>query len=215
MNVTDNPSEQDSAPAAGDDGTAEMAAAVAAAVGGTVAQSALGTAKVAVAVDGWLEAITTARDEIGLDFFSFLSAIDWVKETSVGEGVEDPDAIEERFEVLCMLSTTTDARKVAFSVDLPKDNPSLPTLSGVFAGAEWHERETAEMFGIDFVGHPKLIKLYLPDAFEGHPLLKSYPLLSREVKPWPGKVDVEGMPSTENPEAPPVDVAGDAEGSDE
>jgi NADH-quinone oxidoreductase subunit C len=70
------------------------------------------------------------------------------------------------------------------------------------------------MFGIDFEGHPNLAHLYLPDGFQGHPLLKSYPLLSREVKPWPGTVDVEAMPggsddeeeasdgpSEENPEA--------------
>ena len=43
--------------------------------------------------------------------------------------------------------------------------------------------------------------MYLPDAFEGYPLRKSYPLLSREVKPWPGTVDVEGMPTTDNEEA--------------
>ena len=61
-------------------------------------------------------------------------------------------------------------------------------------GANWHEREAHEMFGIDFVGHPNLIKLYLPDGFEGYPLQKSFPLLTREVKPWPGTVDVEGMP---------------------
>ena len=64
------------------------------------------------------------------------------------------------------------------------------------------------MFGINFDGHPDLTNLYLPDAFEGHPLRKSYSLLSREVKPWPGKVDVEDMPSTENPEAAPADSAG-------
>jgi NADH-quinone oxidoreductase subunit C len=81
----------------------------------------------------------------------------------------------------------------------------------VYAGANWHEREAYEMFGIDFTGHPQLTKLYLPDGFEGHPLRKSYPLLAREVKPWPGMVDVEGMPgqgddaadgpTEENPEA--------------
>jgi NADH-quinone oxidoreductase subunit C len=68
------------------------------------------------------------------------------------------------------------------------------------------------MFGIDFQGHPHMRKLYLPEGFVGYPLRKSFPLLTREVKPWPGKVDVEGMPgqgdeaegdepSTENPEA--------------
>ena len=96
---------------------------------------------------------------------------------------------------------------VVLSTTIGKDDPVLDTLSGVYGGADWHEREAAEMFGIDFTGHPNLVKLYLPDAFEGHPLRKTFPLLSREVKPWPGTVDVEDMPegaadapSTENPE---------------
>jgi NADH-quinone oxidoreductase subunit C len=186
------------------DTTAELAATVAAAVGGTVVQSEFATAKVAVARDNWVEALTAARDDAGLDFFSWLSAIDWTRDTTLGEGVEDAEGTVERFEVLCMLSTTADDRRVTFSVDLPKEDASLQSASSVFGGAEWHERETAEMFGIDFVGHPHLIKLYLPSEFEGYPLLKSFPLLSREVKPWPGKVDVEGMPGTENPEAPPA-----------
>jgi NADH-quinone oxidoreductase subunit C len=57
------------------------------------------------------------------------------------------------------------------------------------------------MFGIDFRGHPNLIHLYLPEQFEGHPLRKSFALGAREVKPWPGHVDVEDVPSTENVEA--------------
>jgi NADH-quinone oxidoreductase subunit C len=102
---------------------------------------------------------------------------------------------------------------VIFSTDLAKAEPKVSSLVDVYAGANWHEREAAEMFGIDFQGHPHLRKLYLPEGFVGYPLRKSFPLLSREVKPWPGKVDVEGMPgqadddaeadepSTENPEA--------------
>ena len=42
--------------------------------------------------------------------------------------------------------------------------------------------------------HPNLTKMYLPDDYEGNPMLKSFELISREVKPWPGEVDVEGMP---------------------
>ncbi|MBA2625721.1 MAG: NADH-quinone oxidoreductase subunit C, partial [Acidimicrobiia bacterium] len=61
-----------------------------------------------------------------------------------------------------------------------------------------------EMFGIGFAGHPYLANLYLPGAFEGHPLRKDFPLLAREVKPWPGLVDVEAMPG--EPE-PPTDDA--------
>lgn len=65
----------------------------------------------------------------------------------------------------------------------------------IYAGADWHERETWEMFGITFTGHPGLRHIYLPGDFEGHPLRKDYPLLSRMVKPWPGIVDVEPMPT--------------------
>jgi NADH-quinone oxidoreductase subunit C len=67
------------------------------------------------------------------------------------------------------------------------------------------------MFGIVFEGHPKLDNLYLPDGFEGHPLRKTFPLLSREVEPWPGTVDVEAMPGTENVEADGAEAEAEAE----
>jgi NADH-quinone oxidoreductase subunit C len=74
---------------------------------------------------------------------------------------------------------------------------AMATWTGVYAGADWHERETWEMYGIDFVGHPELKHIYLPSEFEGHPLRKDFPLLPRVVKPWPGIVDVEPMPGEE------------------
>ena len=160
-----------------------------------------GTVHVYVSRDQWIAAATTARDEAGLDFFSWLSAVDWAKEVAVGEPVEDVDNLEERFEVLCRLSSETTTDALILSVSLDKDDAVLDSLTSVYAGAAWHEREAAEMFGIDFSGHPNLINLYLPQAFEGHPLLKSFALGTREVKPWPGLVDVEELPSTENVEA--------------
>ena len=108
------------------------------------------------------------------------------------------------------LSTGKTNASVTLSTDLPKDDARIETLVDVFGGANWHEREAAEMFGIEFDGHPNLNKLYLTDEFEGHPVRKSYPLLSREIKPWPGMVDVEDMPSTENPEADAEGIAGDS-----
>jgi NADH-quinone oxidoreductase subunit C len=57
------------------------------------------------------------------------------------------------------------------------------------------------MYGFDFVGHPNLIHLYLPGQFEGFPLRKDFPLLAREVKPWPGLVDVEPFPESAEAEA--------------
>lgn len=183
----------------------DLAASVASAVGGE-AHFAFGTAKIKVAATDWVSVLTSARDEFGMVFFSWLSAIDWSNKVEVGDPLTEP--VEERFEVLAAVGDLSVGRLLIFSTDLEKDKPSIGSLVPVFPGANWHEREAHEMFGIDFVGHPRLVKLYLPDGFEGHPLRKSFPLLTREVKPWPGKVDVEGMPgqpddepSEENPEA--------------
>ena len=151
------------------------------------------TVRIAVARDQWVETIIAAREE--LELFSWLSAIDWSKDVAVGEGVAEPDELVERFEVLCRLSSVQSDAGAIFVTTLSKDDPSVGSLAPHIGGAEWHEREAHEMFGIDFIGNTNLIPLYLPDDFEGNPLLKSYPLISREVKPWPGDVDVEAMPA--------------------
>jgi NADH-quinone oxidoreductase subunit C len=188
----------------------EYALRVAETVGGSI-EAALETVKVSVPADAWVETLTKARGELGLVFFSWLAGVDWTNDVAVG----DPPAeeVEERFEVMCTVGDLTEGRRVTFSTTLPRENPTLDTLVGVYAGANWHERECREMLGIEFAGHPEPENLYLPDSFQGNPLLKSYRLLSRDVKPWPGKVDVEGMPdedgdgdagdgpSTENPGA--------------
>ncbi len=160
-----------------------------------------GTVHIYVDRDNWIAAATAARDEAELGFFSFLSAVDWSKEVAVGEPADDVDNLEERFEVLCRLSSDTEPKALILSTSLDKEDAWLDSLTSVYGGAAWHEREAAEMFGIDFHGHPNLINLYLPQAFEGHPLRKSFALGTREVKPWPGHVDVEDLPSTENVEA--------------
>lgn len=160
-----------------------------------------GTVHIYVSPDRWVEAATIARDEVELGFFSWLSAVDWSKEVAVGEPADDIDNLEERYEVLCRLSSPVDDSAVILSTSLAKDAARLDSLVSVYGGASWHEREAAEMFGIDFQGHPNLVNLYLPQEFEGHPLRKSFALGSREVKPWPGRVDVEELPSTENKEA--------------
>ena len=165
------------------------------------------TVRVRVSRDSWTDSIRLVRDEAELPFFSWLTAVDWSKEVAVGDGVDDPDSLEERFEVMCRLSSVVDASSAHIVADLPKDDAVIDSLVPLFGGAAWHEREAAEMFGITFTGHPNLTHLYLPDAFEGHPLRKSFALLSREVKPWPGMVDVEGMPEGGNPEVGDGDQA--------
>ena len=174
---------------------------VAEVVGG-VAEILHDTVKVTLANDRWVSAHSVARDELDLVFFSWLSAIDWANEVEAGDALKDE--VEERLELLSTVGDLTEGKRVTFSTTLDSGLPTVATLVDVYAGANWHEREAAEMFGIEFIGHPNPTKIYLPDGFIGNPLRKSYPLLSREVKPWPGTVDVEGMPegpSTENPEA--------------
>ena len=176
---------------------------------------------VRVAVDAWKKAAEVLRFQLGYDYFSFLSAIDWMPHTwpnpKVVEGDGDGEAEEEpepapavsaedgwqtgvaggdtRFQLLARVYSISRKNSVLLKCDLDDEAPQAPTWHEVYPGADWHERETWEMFGIEFAGHPGLRHLYLPSGFEGFPLRKDFPLLSREVKPWPGLVDVEGFPA--------------------
>ena len=181
--MTDNPSDA-AAPA---ERFAEMA-------GTTAWGDEFGTVKLRVPRERWVEAHRALADE--LPFFSWLSAVDWAREVAVGDPPQDEE-IEERFEILSRITDVGPGHGVVLSTDLPKDDAVVDSISGVYGGGDWHEREAAEMFGIEFAGHPNLVGLYLPEGFEGHPLRKSYALLSREVKPWPGDVDVEDLPATD------------------
>ena len=209
--MTDSPSEPaqevaagDAAPGSSDDGggAAAFAEHLAAVVGATAWHAEHETVRLEVPRERWLDALRAARDDADLPFFSWLSAIDWSREVAVGEPVADSAALSERYEVMARLSSIRDATGAHFVATVPKDDPWIDSIVPLFAGAAWHEREAAEMFGIDFRGHPNLVKLYLPDSFEGFPLRKSYPLLAREVKPWPGMVDVEAMPGEESDAGP-------------
>ncbi len=162
-----------------------------------------------VSQEAWRRTAETCR-RLGFDYFCFLSAIDWAvspfgrsenspldppkPEATTDMGAPGVTGGETRFQLLARVYSIARRAGITFKADLPDDGPVAETWSGVYAGANWMERETHEMFGIGFAGHPYLVNLYLPGAFEGHPLRKDFPLLAREVKPWPGLVDVEAMP---------------------
>ena len=107
---------------------------------------------------------------------------------------------ETRFQLLARVYSIGDRVGVTLKADVPDDTIAIDSWSEIYAGANWHEREAWEMFGVTFTGHPNLKKLYLPGDFEGFPLRKDFPLLARMVKPWPGIVDVEGMPGVADDE---------------
>jgi NADH-quinone oxidoreductase subunit C len=185
---------------------------------------------VRVTADSWRAAGEFARDRLGCTYFDFLSAIDWMpspfgrdmnaqEDVVAGtEGVDESQAVMEqgvaggdtRFQMLARVDAPDEGYGLFLKCDVEGDRPAIDTWVPVYAGANWHEREAAEMFGIDFTGHPHLVKLYLPGAFEGHPLRKDFPLLSRRVKPWPGIVDVEQMPGDDQDDEGAVSEGSDA-----
>ncbi len=163
---------------------------------------------VRVRTDAWRSSLETLRDRLGLTYFCFLSAIDWLP-SPYGRGEDDPteppperDATVRpgyaggatRMQVFARVASPVTHVGVIVKADVPDDTRSVASVASVYAGANWHEREAHEMFGIRFDGHPDLRNLYLPADFEGHPLRKDFPLLARMVKPWPGIVDVEPLP---------------------
>lgn len=130
-----------------------------------------------------VDVMTTLRDHPGLEcrFFTFLSAIDRSE-------LDDEDGGAP---LVVLIHVYSPERVVHVNVHVPLDfdRPVCPSISSVYSGALWHERETHEMFGIDFEGHPRLVGLYLPEDFEGHPLRKAFKLPTRTVKEWPGAKD--------------------------
>ncbi len=109
---------------------------------------------------------------------------------------------ETRFQVMLRLTSSTEHRSVVLRADLTDDSPTVASIASIYGGANWHERETWEMFGFWFDGHPNLVHIYLPGSFEGYPLRKDFPLLAREVKPWPGLINVEPIAGEADDETP-------------
>lgn len=165
---------------------------------------------VRVRTDAWCDAGLALRD-MGFHYFCFLSAIDWMP-SPYGRGEDDPTAPppertteivqgytggETRFQVFARLTDLERHVGITIKADVPDaadGDHVIDSWVTNYAGANWHERECHEMFGIRFAGHPDLRNMYLPTDFEGHPLRKDFPLLARLVKPWPGIVDVEPLP---------------------
>ncbi len=173
---------------------------------------------VRVAPGAWAEAGRVCKAQLGLTYFCFLSAIDWMQADLGAEELWDPEAAppegagdgpgrwqtglaggRTRFQVFARLYDVVRHVGITLKADAGDEAPRADSWVPLFRGADWHEREAWEMYGIEFDGHPGLRHLYLPGAFEGFPLRKDFPLLAREVKPWPGLVNVEGLPGEDEP----------------
>lgn len=167
-----------------------------------------------VTADVWSDTAAFLRTGMGFAFFNFLSALDWMpspfgrdmdSQVDLSLGLDEKSEIDStleqgttggdtRFQVFARVNDVVNHRALTIKADVPDDTLTVPSWVATYGGANWHEREAWEMFGISFEGHPGLRHIYLPGEFEGNPMRKDYPLLARRVKPWPGIVDVEAMP---------------------
>jgi len=100
--------------------------------------------------------------------------------------------------VVYHLYSYTHKHNVTIKARLPQDDPRVPSVTSIWSGANWHEREAAEMFGIFFEGHPNLVPLLLPeDMTDHHPLRKDSPLA--EIEEW--QAERAGLAAGERGEA--------------
>ncbi|HET6700148.1 MAG TPA: NADH-quinone oxidoreductase subunit C [Nocardioidaceae bacterium] len=141
-----------------------------------VTEDGFGPVSADVPPEHWVAAVTAARDALGCAFFDWLSAV---------------DELDDGFRVVCHLASHRIGAvdHLVLRTLVPREAPRVPTVAGVYAGARWHERETHEMFGVEFTrdGEPlSMDTLLLPEEFEGHPLRKEFVLASRVAKPFPG-----------------------------
>lgn len=88
---------------------------------------------------------------------------------------------EPRFEVVYHLHSLERNERVRLKARISGENPQIETVTTVWRGANWYERETFDLFGIQFLGHPDLRRIMMPDDWQGHPLRKDYPVTGTRV----------------------------------
>ena len=132
---------------------------------------------VTVPLNDWVNAALLARDELGCALFDWLGAEDAGRPGSVGE----------RHTVLLHVVDPSNRDGLLLRTEVGVGE-ELPSVAHVWAGAGWHEREAAEMFGLTLAGPPPA-HLLLSETFAGHPLRKDFVLASRVVRPWPGALE--------------------------
>lgn len=108
-------------------------------------------------------------EESLFDHFMDLTAVDYLGK-------------EPRFEVVIHLVSIPKLHRVRIKIKLEEDDSVMPTITSVYPGANWFERECWDLYGIKFDGHPNLTRILLYEGFEGHPLRKDYPLKKRQPR---------------------------------
>jgi NADH-quinone oxidoreductase subunit C len=116
------------------------------------------------------ETLRRCKDELGFAMLTDLTAIDTMKL---------PGDQPERFAVVWMMCNLDQEARLHLQAYVDEADPVVPTASDIWKAADWAEREVYDMFGLEFQGHPNLIRLLMPFDYSGHPLRKDYPLRGR------------------------------------
>lgn len=114
-----------------------------------------------------LEILEHLQSQEGYTLYLDLAAVDWYP-------------TEPRFELVYHLYQVEKRSRIRVKTRVAEDE-TAPSITGIWPGANWAEREAYDLFGITFSGHPKLTRIYLPEDWEGHPLRKDYPLRGNRI----------------------------------
>jgi NADH-quinone oxidoreductase subunit C len=116
-----------------------------------------------------VDVLTCLRDTPGLDFEMLvdLTCVDWLGENP-------------RFEMVYHLYSVERNQRVRVKARVPEAAPEIDSVTGVYASANWMEREVFDLYGVRFRGHPDLRRILLYEGFDGHPLRKDYPKEKRQ-----------------------------------
>jgi NADH-quinone oxidoreductase subunit C len=153
------------APAVGD----PVAAALVERFEGAVFHESHGQPVVYLGRDRWAEAATYLRDDEQFTMLLDVTAVDHLLDV---ERIAVDGVAPERFELVANYLSHPRNRRIRLIAEVPADDPTVPSLTGLYASAEPAEREVYDMFGIDFDGHDDLTRILMPDDWIGHPLRK-------------------------------------------
>jgi NADH-quinone oxidoreductase subunit C len=120
-----------------------------------------------------LTLVRALRDDDALRF-ELCSSVSGVDYLDSGGPAVTPG--RPRLHVVYHLTSMTYRRRIRLELAVTAEDPLVPSVVGVYPTADWHERETFDMFGVVFDGHPALTRILMPDDWEGHPQRKDYPL---------------------------------------
>lgn len=137
---------------------------------GCPVQDSLGQRVLHVSRDQYVSVIKALADD-GYEMCIDLTGVDYLEmpHRTIGFGIQP-----ERFEVVVNLLSLSQRKRIRLRVQVSADDATLPTLFDIHPGTEAHERETFDMFGIVFTGHPDMTRILMPEDWDGYPLRKDY-----------------------------------------